>query len=127
MDEDMNSIFEKLNTILNDGSMNENLKDIINNFSSSSSSNSNDNNSNKSREENNSSFDFDINTILKIKKIMDSMNSKENDSRTQLLLSLKPYLSTDKKEKLDTYMKLLKMAKIFEFLGGDSFDKSIFK
>lgn len=126
MDEDMNSVFEKLNTILNDESMSENLKDIFNNFSSSS-SNSNDNNSNKSREENKSSFDFDINTILKIKKIMDSMNLKENDSRTQLLLSLKPYLSTDKKEKLDNYMKLLKMAKIFELLGGDSFDKSIFK
>lgn len=67
--------------------------------------------------------DIDINTILKIQKIMNSMNNdKQNDSRTNLLMSLKPYLKETRKSKVDQYIQLMKMGKVFEImnpLGGD--------
>lgn len=152
MDGDINDIFQKLNTALEDPNMSNNLKNILNNFSSSNTQNTNTNsstntpqNSESTNDTNNTNFrqqqeentssntenrksnssipDFDLNTILKIKKIMDSMNSTENDSRSNLLLSLKPYLSDHKKDKIDQYVKFLRFAKVFETLnpmGGDS-------
>ena len=148
MDGEMNDIFQKLNTALEDPSMSNNLKNILNNLSSSNTPNNTNSDSSsqkaQSTENNkgtNSNFkedpsqnsdtrksgsgipEFDLNTILKIKKIMDSMNNNENDSRANLLLSLKPYLSDYKKDKVDQYVKFLRFAKVFETLnpmGGDS-------
>ena len=128
MDGDMNDIFQKLNTILEDENMSDNLKNIISNFSSSNeSSNNSDSEQRQNRSNSQKSSDgfgdFDINTILKIKSIMDSFKDDSNDPRSNLLLSLKPYLADNKKEKIDQYVKFLKLAKIFEKinpLGGDN-------
>ncbi len=136
MDGDMNDIFQKLNSILEDKDMSDNLKNIINNFSSSNTDNYNNSNScntdstnckcdnnSQNSSDNKSNFEFDINTILKIKKIMDSMNNTQNDSRSNLLCSLKPYLADSKKEKIDQYIKFLNIAKLLEVMnpiGGDS-------
>ncbi|MBO5348225.1 MAG: hypothetical protein J6A89_00130 [Clostridia bacterium] len=150
MDGDMNDIFQKLNTILEDKDMSNNLKNILNNFSSS---NDSDNSSESSNNKNSSSFgsynnkkdsgsfesnntknfdgsessqkmpEFDINMILKIKTIMDSLNKNSDDPRSNLLLSLKPYLGDNKKEKIDQYVKFLQFAKVLEVLnpmGGDT-------
>ena len=132
MDGDMNDILQKFNNILEDKDMSNNLKNILNNFSSSNSSNnsseSTDNNSTNTnnintdynndsseKKSNNGIPEFDINTILKIKKIMDSLNtSNKDDPRANLLLSLKPYLNETKKDKIDNYVKFLQFAKILE-------------
>ena len=122
-------------------------KNILNNFSSSnnpSDSNSQapqseeapssnwaqksntSNQSNSSNGSNNTSSsipDFDINTILKIKSVMDSLGNNKNDPRANLLLSLKPYLADSKKEKVDQYIKFLSLAKVIEVLnplGGET-------
>lgn len=96
MDGDMNDILQKFNNILEDKDMSNNLKNILNNFSSSNSSNnsseSTDNNSTNTnnintdynndsseKKSNNGIPEFDINTILKIKKIMDSLNTSNKD------------------------------------------------
>ena len=54
---------------------------------------------------------------------MDSINhDKKDDPRANLLRSLKPYLSNNKKDKIDNYIKFLQFAKIIEVmnpLGGD--------
>ncbi len=142
MDGDMSDIFQKLNTMLEDKDMSNNLKNILSNFSSSTetdssseSSNSSNNNDsynshtsydNTNKSEPNSSQgmpEFDINTILKIKSIMDSFNKNKDDPRSNLLLSLKPYLAENKKEKIDQYVKFLQFAKVLEALnpmGGDN-------
>ena len=39
-----------------------------------------------------------MNTILKMKQIMEKMNNKKDDPRANLLLSLKPYLKPSRKE-----------------------------
>lgn len=81
----------------------------------------NDNNSESSTS--NTSPEFDIGTILKMKKIMDSMNSNKNDPRSNLLLSLKPYLKHSRQDKVDQYIKLFNMSKVLEVInpmGGDN-------
>ena len=83
------------------------LGNLLSNFTSNSNQN-NDNNSSDSNS-NNSSIDFE--TILKIKSLMEAMNTK-NDPRSNLLYSLKPYLRESKRSKLDQYANLLKITQV---------------
>ena len=53
----------------------------------------------------------DIETIMKIKRIMDSMKANSNDPSVNLLSSLKPYMRDEKKTRIDQYIKLLSMGK----------------
>ena len=46
-----------------------------------------------------------MNTILKMKSIMESMNNK-NDPRANLLYSLKPNIRESKKDKVDQYVNM---------------------
>ena len=80
-----------------------------NNFSNSSSASSNSNG-------------IDIETIMKMKSIIDKMNVKD-DPRSNLLQSLKPYLKDSRRAKVDQYIQLMNMSKvmeIFPFMGGDN-------
>ena len=56
---------------------------------------------------------IDINTILKIKSIIDKMNNS-NDPRKNLLKSLKPYMRESRKSKIDQYINLFSMTKVME-------------
>lgn len=133
---DENTI-NKLKDMMNKGDLNDVISQIppemIQNFSSmmnnDTSSNVNPNqqtNQNSSQSSNqkssNNAFDFsniDMNTILKMKSVMEKMNNK-NDPRSNLLYSLKPYLREGKKEKLDQYANLLNVAKIAELLKNNN-------
>ena len=138
---DENTI-NKLKNMMNKGELNDVISQIspemIQNFSSmmqnnSSGSNSNNqnqsnnstvngNNNSEQNSSNNNSFNFnniDMNTILKMKSVMEKMNNK-NDPRSNLLYSLKPYLREGRKEKLDQYANLLNVAKIAELLKNDN-------
>lgn len=109
----------------------ENFSQMLNNADNTNTANSNNSvHSNNSTSNANSSsnstninnFDFsniDINTIMKIKNIMQKMNST-NDPRSNLLASLKPYLRDNKKEKLDQYSNLMNFAKVAELLKSDN-------
>lgn len=101
------------------------ISDILSNLSSSDKSSSS-NNSSTSSNSDDSHSSIDINTILKMKEIMDKINSTHNDKRSNLLLALKPYLRKSRQSKLDQYMKLLNMAPLLEIFknnGGD--DKNV--
>lgn len=55
-----------------------------------------------------SSFEMpDIETIMKIKKIMECMKSNQNDPIVNLLLSLKPFLQESKKSIIDQLIKFI--------------------
>ena len=58
-----------------------------------------------------------MNTILKIKQVMENMNNNKNNPRSNLLLSLKPYLKPSRKQKVDQYIQLLNMSSIMENFG----------
>lgn len=96
----------------------ETLSTLLNMFQSSSSQ-SNDHSQNESTE---SSPTIDIETIFKLKSIMEKMNNSKNDPRSNLLLSLKPYLNENRQSKVEQYIKLFNMSKIvdiFNTSGGD--------
>lgn len=69
-----------------------------------------------SEKSNDFGFDFDINTILKIKSMIGSVQEK-NSPRIQLLNALKPFLHKERQEKLDEYIKLANIIAILEIFG----------
>lgn len=135
----------KLKDMMNKGDLSQIMSqippDMIQNFSSMMQNNSNNKsaenhtspshstnsvgsnesiNSNSNSSSNN--FDFsniDMNTIMKIKSVMEQMNNT-NDPRSNLLNSLKPYLRDSKKEKLDQYANLINIAKVAELFKNDN-------
>lgn len=135
MNFDANTI-NKLKDMMNKGELNDVISqippDMIKNFSSMMNSNNNSNineqenhnssnHSNSNNSNNSSNFDFnnlDINTILKMKSVMEKLNNK-NDPRYNLLNSLKPYLRDEKKNKIDQYANLLNIAKITEIFNSN--------
>ena len=132
---------DKLSSMLNNGNLNDILSQIppetlknfstmmngnttssentSNNMKNSESANTTDNSSNNSF---NSNFDFskiDMNTMMKMKSIMEKMNHTF-DPRSNLLQSLKPYLRDEKKSKLDQYSNLLNMANLMELFNQNN-------
>lgn len=61
----------------------------------------------------------DSEDMKKIIGIMSHLKSSKNDSRAQLLLSLKPHLSKPRQEKVDTAVKILKIIEILPYLKVD--------
>lgn len=131
---------DKLSSILNNGNLNDILSqippDTLKNFSMMMNGNTNQNekadNANKNNEtinattsSNSSSinnFDFnkiDMNTMMKMKSVMEKMNHA-SDPRSNLLQSLKPYLRDEKKGKLDQYANLLNMANLIELFNQNN-------
>lgn len=137
MSDDMSEMMQKMSEMLKNNEIPDNIKSIMNNLASSSNSNNSSNqskassisenssNGNSSQENANNSSDMpniDLGTMLKMKSIIDSMNQQQNDPRANLLRSLKPYLKPSRKEKVDQYIKLFSMGKMFEVLnplGGE--------
>lgn len=92
-----------------------NFEDFTSSFENTTSTSSNASNSNPFG-------NIDINTILKIKQVMEKMNQNKNDPRSNLLLSLKPYLKDSRKQKVDQYIQLFNMGSIMENfnpMGGE--------
>ena len=128
MNFDENTV-NKLKDMMNNGELNDVISQIppemIQNFSSMMSQNGSNNSSNSSTpnaSSNNGSFDFsqiDMNTILKMKSVMDKLNTS-NDPRSNLLYSLKPYLREEKRGKVDQYANLLNVAKIADIFKDNN-------
>ena len=104
-----NSQTPDLNNILNNVS-----PEMINNLSSMLNSNSSTSQNSNNSSQNN--LNLDINTIMKMKSIMENMNNK-NDPRANLLYSLKPYLRDSKKNKVDQYVNMLNISKIADIMN----------
>ncbi len=131
---------DKLNSMLSNGNIKDMLSqvppDTINKLSNMMNTNTNQKgvntsniNTSKNNDTNNpnfsdtvnsaNNFDFsniDMNTIMKMKSIMEKMN-QTSDPRSNLLQSLRPYLRDEKKSKLDQYSKLLNMTSLMELFN----------
>ncbi len=125
--EDMSDVFEKLNNIAGKNNVSpdmvNNLFNMLNNSNSSNNANnsSDSSNSNSNQSNENNSNGIDIETIMRMKSIIDKMNVKD-DPRANLLQSLKPYLKESRQSKVDQYIQLMNMSKVMEvfpFMGGD--------
>ncbi len=114
-DNSTNNNNDDINNILNQVS-----PEMLNNLSSMLNSN---NKNSSDYQSNNNNFNLDMNTIMKMKSIMENMNNK-NDPRANLLYSLKPYLRDSKKDKLDQYVNLLNVSKIAELMNKNNNEKN---
>ena len=93
--------------------------EMLNNLGNMLNSNNQPNNQSNQNSSQNGNFKLDMNTIMKMKSIMENMNNK-NDPRANLLYSLKPYLRDSKKEKLDQYVNLLNVSKIADIMNQNN-------
>lgn len=138
--EDMSNIIQKLNSMANNSNTEssnnqdtsssqaglESLQYILSNINmgSNEQKNSNEENNNSS----NNGFNIDFETIMKMKNVMDKVNSTKNSPEANLLLSLKPYLNNNRRQKLDQYMQFLNISKVIEAFnfgnGGNNSDIS---
>lgn len=122
MSDDMSEMFQKVSEMLKNNEIPDNIKSMMNNFASEQNSSSTSQEPSSNATENEEMPNIDLNTMLKMKSIIDSMNRQQNDPRANLLRSLKPYLKPSRKEKVDQYIKLFSMGKVFEVLnplGGE--------
>ena len=125
MDGFNNEMMNNLKNIMGEDQVNKAISQIspemIENFSNMMNQN---NNSQDNKQSNNDSFngsDFgniDVETIMKIKKMLDKVNNNKNDPRSNLLNSLKPYMRESRQENIDKYANLLKFAEIANLLNN---------
>ncbi len=118
--EDMSELFGKFSNMVKEGNIPDEMKNILSSLSSNDSGSAS-SESASSESSDNSFPSIDFETLLKMKSIMEKMNNN-NDPRSNLLLSLKPYLKDSRKEKIDQYIKLFGMSKVLEVFnstGGD--------
>ena len=118
---DINNLMQNLsknNNLSQNNTTNDvpNLNDILNNVSPNK-------NSNEYNTSPNSDFQMpDMETMMKIMKLMNSINSNKESPSANLLYSLKPFLRDSKKEKVDQYVKFLKISSVLSEInksGGD--------
>ena len=106
----LNDVIGRFNNILKD--KNIDLGKILNDENTVSEGVSEDKNSDfknffddEEESSNNFSFDFDLDTLLKLKSIFQKINDN-NCPRNRLLYSLKPFLKDSRKQKIDEYIKI---------------------
>lgn len=120
----MADLMQKLGNMMNSQDMPEELKQMMDSFSSSNTAPPPEEKT-YSTQDNMSFPDIDLNMMLKLKSIMDSMKNQKEDPRANLLRSLKPYLKSSRRDKVDQYIQMFQMTKvmeIFQELGGDKQD-----
>ena len=105
--------------------MNEDFSDAINKFKDVLASKNIDlssltdtfkNNKESEEKSSDSNFDFDIETIIKLKNIISSAKS-QNSPRIRLLEDLKYFLPPESQKKLDELIKLTKVLTVLEILN----------
>ena len=129
MNEDLSNLFDKFN-INKDSISPEMVNNLMGMLGTNSSNNEqtgnnyseNTSNNNAQNTNNSNSSNFDFETIMKMKSIIDKMNIKD-DPRSNLLESLKPYLKESRRGKVDQYIQLMNISRVIEvfpFMGGDN-------
>ena len=110
----LNNLSKNINSFDGNNINPDMLKQLLDSFNSSNGSND----SNKN--DNNSNPDIDLDAILKMKTIMEKMNSSKSNSSSNLLLALKPFLRQSRQSKVDQYVQLLKLAPLLEMFKNDN-------
>lgn len=120
MSEDLSDLINNVKNIVDSGNIPDNMKEILNKLNSSENNtivgNSKSNSGNITNNSNN--LNIDIDTVLKMKSIIDNINQND-DPRSNLLYSLKPYLRESRKSKLDQYVNLLNITKIVGLINNE--------
>lgn len=107
MDNSIDSAIDKLQSMLSSEEGKKDLENMINSFGGMQSP--------SAESEIPAVGGLDMGSIAKMKGIMDLLQRRD-DPRSQLLLSLKPYLNPARSARLDTAVMLLSLGKIPEMI-----------
>ncbi len=105
----MDNLSSKLSEILNDEESMKKVKALAEGLLSDGVSEEKNNNSSEST-------GLSANELNSVISIINRLKSSGDDRRTALLLALKPNLSKEKQEKVDTAVKLLKLIELLPYL-----------
>ncbi len=119
MSEDLNDKVKQIAEMLNKEGMQENLKNIINAFTSSSGK-ENPNGEKRAQSENNSGMPGsdmieNMEMMQRIKGVMDRLGSR-SDPRVNLLQSVRPFLNEKRQKKLKNCIMLLQFSAVAKLL-----------
>lgn len=113
---DLSALFSMLSNNNNSDIKNTSPEDMLFSLMNSSSNDTTNNfNASSNNTSINSSGDFnmpDVETMMKLMKVMKNMN--ESSPSKNLLKSLKPFLNDSRKQKVDQYINLLGITRVFE-------------
>lgn len=120
MNEDFSNILNQFSTILKEKDID--LNKIVGgnepptdfNICDDDKNSQNHTNTDTSYSNSSNDFNLDIETILKIKNILNAINKNSHSPRNNLLSALKPYLKDNKKEKLEQYIKIANLLSVLE-------------
>ncbi len=115
--QNMDDLIKKAQEMIRNNQIPEEIKDIVSSIKSSQVDNSSNLNTNSNPNKTTSNID-----IQKFSSLVSKLNDSSDDNMSRLLFALKPYLRNQKQDKLDDYVKLVKMGKMaqfLDFLGGD--------
>ncbi len=115
---DMSEMIKNFSAMMKGKEIPDNIKEMMNSFMNSQNNSANSTPSNERGNSSNSENNFsgnsnnpfeniDIDTIMKMQKIMSAMKSSSNSSGANLLRSLKPYLKPSRQAKIDECIGLL--------------------
>lgn len=122
---DMSDMFKNFSSMMDGKEIPDNIKEMLNSLANNDSNSENTKADTRTDFTNNSGID--IETMMKMQKIMSAMNSSSNNSGANLLRSLKPYLNPSRQEKVDEYIQLFNIEKVINLMnqsGGDKKDGS---
>ncbi len=116
---DMSEILKNFSSMMEGKEIPDNIKEMLSSLQNNSSKSEN----NSSGQNDSQSIpNIDINTMLKMQKLLNTMNNSSNSSGANLLRSLKPYLKPSRQAKVDEYIQLFSIEKAIELMrqsGGD--------
>lgn len=122
---DMSDMFKNFSSMMDGKEIPDNIKEMLNSLANNNSNSENTKADTRTDFTNNSGID--IETMMKMQKIMSAMNSSSNNSGANLLRSLKPYLNPSRQGKVDEYIQLFNIEKVINLMnqsGGDKKDGS---
>lgn len=122
---DMSDMFKNFSSMMDGKEIPDNIKEMLNSLANNNSNSENTKADTRTDFTNNSGID--IETMMKMQKIMSAMNSSSNNSGANLLRSLKPYLNPSRQKKVDEYIQLFNIEKVINLMnqsGGDKKDGS---
>lgn len=117
---DMSEMLKNFSSMMDGKEIPDNIKEMLNSLSNNT---NNSNSETSTRSDSSSNPGIDMETMMKMQKIMSAMNSSSNNSGANLLRSLKPYLNPSRQAKVDEYIQLFNIENVINLMnqsGGDT-------
>ena len=117
---DMSEMLKNFSSMMDGKEIPDNIKEMLNSLSNNA---TNQNPETNTRVDPSSNPGIDMETMMKMQKIMSAMNSSSNNSGANLLRSLKPYLNPSRQAKVDEYIQLFNIEKVINLMNQSGGDK----